>query len=408
MMDWEKQIERYFGRWTWLHLIVGAVVLATVLAGIEVYVRAIRPFPLAETVDAQGKDYLRRWLPRTMSEGFIEVAPPPPDKKGSFTTAWIAGSDVIVRPAPSNCRLNSASSRYDLPMVLGKRIERVDGQPFRSESYYQNSLGMGDVRRTVHYVIESQPPPNLIIISLNPIVTFNDYILYGQESRQRPGGLFMNEARSFDWAYMIPVLRPSELALEALAQGSEAIRQRGFVTKLDSLVETARFPYSPDNDGSHSARPANLVAMRRAKLPLSDSQRAFDLLFAGELGQDGVAARYLYETLIDIRASGIPTVLYIPPINTIYDDNASVAERMKMIEDRIAQIVKMVQAPNIMRDLAFWREVARPIPFRDRIHITCGRTVVDRVVDLMSKAIDGEIIALPNDRVYEPIEGGTE
>lgn len=413
MMDWDKQIEAYFGSWTWRHLVVGALVFLAVLAGVETYVRVASPFRLAAPVNADGKNSLLRWRYRGISDGFVDVYTS--TKQDPFTAAWIAGSDVIVRPAPKGCRLTANWPRYFLTSVLAKQIVKIGQQPIRVDGYFQNSLGIGDIRRAAHYIISTAKKPDVIIFSLNPVVVFNDYVLFGKHSRQRAQGLFIKGAGSFDITHMLPILRPSELVLEAVGQLlSEAVRQRGYVPKIDKLASTARFPFVPvepdesEESDSKDSFPKNPVMERLKHIGLSEDQKKFEILFSGELGRNGVAGQYLRETLTDLGKSGIPVVLYIPPVSTELDSNPAIMARMHAIESRIGEIVNEVNAPNILADLGFWREVGGPITFRDNIHITCGPSIVDRVAGLVSRATGYSIEMLPHDKVYAAAKEASE
>lgn len=398
MLDWARLIESHFSGWAWKHLLAGGAVVLALFAAGEVYVRVAEPFAEARPVDPN-VPVAMRWRARANADSFAAVAGS--DRTRPFTVAWIAGSDAIVNPALEHCRLSPEKFRYTLPEALAKQIADVDGRPFRSDGYVLTYIGIGDMRMAVHHVIESTPPTDVIIFSLNPVVVLDDWRIYGKESRQRPGGLFSTEARWFDVAHLLPALRPSELVIEIMGRGLRSVRQRGYVGKLDVPKSQSAFPFRPGRRGPGDTS----VHFHRLKaLPLSKEERKFLHLFSGELGPDGLAARYLEETLRDLKAHGAPTIVYIPPINRKFRDNLAVMARMAATEQRLEQIIDRVGASNIVADLSFWRTVPEPFTIRDSIHLTCGPTVVDRIADLVARASGKRVTTRPHDQVYAPVQ----
>ncbi|BCH25755.1 hypothetical protein [Mesorhizobium sp. L-8-3] len=406
MLDFQPWIERTFGAWTFREIVIALVVVAAALAAFDV-ARAFVPIPVFPTPDAGSSSAIRRWLDRDDPRGFLpgSALGSPGEDDGRFDIAWISGSPISIRKAPSEWRLMGKSG-YEMTDVLAHYLVSMDGRPVRIQEYLLQGVRMGDVRRAVLFAAH-QPEIDAYVVEANPVWMLNDLLQFTL-SRQRASVLGLPGATRFDFAVMARLLRPHEVGFQLLAGALPVIRDRfalfGGLSPSPLPPFPQRKPAEHAQDGQMIGTWMNWLFPDIATLPIPEAAAGLrsyrNLMLMGDLGEEGLGMRLFAANLHTLAATGKPVIVFMPPLNPRLKLDASSVDYVRSMRAALDRQFAAAGAPNIVfRSDTVWAE-PQPADYLDILHLRHGQGVIGLVVGLLEEKIGKTFAKRPLSDVY--------
>lgn len=390
MLDCKSWIETTFATFTWRQLLAGlfsCLALLTGLAGLSGSGKVVRALPEPGT----GK-VVKHWLDRDDPRAFAEVSRRVGRPDGAFDVAWISGSEISVREAPEDWRLDGKTG-FEMTEVLATSVSKVGDKPLLVHEYLLQGARTGDVRRAVLDAARD-PEIDAFIFSINPVWLFNDWLQFTQ-SNQRAYIVTVHGSTLFDWTIAARLLRPSEFALEWIACAAPGLRGAALSQARAKRVATLPFPFrklnrSAARDGSMLDWWQKLYFSAGLRGPLPDSVGALkthrSVMMMADTSPDAIGARHFSESVRTLAATGKPVILYVAPLNPLLKPDAEAVAKASEIIEFASRLVADVGANNVLLHTASVWDISPPLAHRDILHLALGPGVVELVITLLRQA----------------------
>lgn len=405
-MDFNKTIERIFGQWTWRHLGIAFALSILALFLID---------PIVSKDAKKSEDYriwryghtaenvLHRWLDRNDPRAFLPI-----DRSDVhqpiFDISWISGSSVSIKQAPPNWRIDKRDA-YNLTEVLNKYVLRINNQPVAVHQYLQQGARSSDVHRAFINAA-NDPNTDLILMPVNTVYVFNDWLGFTTSNRQRAQYLDHPNLFAIDYKSAAAVLSPFEIALNKLKDVNNSFALRTFITKNLNVDKLRSFI-----GGGGSATggeilkywrdwfyPKDIVDTTAPSIQQFAGYRSYMLM--QNLDENGFG-RQLFRANVKLAAQkNIPTIFYIAPIpRAAQDDKVLVAFLDKMFAALRADIDKYGnQNTLLVTSTAF--DTPQPYLHRDMVHLRHAQGLIDALVSIMEQEFDLKMIKQKLEKVY--------
>ena len=294
---------------------------------------------------------------------------PRPDDD-TFRIAWIGGSSI-----------QSISDEYYtfIPAEVARTIPAVDGKDVSTDIYFLSGIRALDSYNALLAAVDDEP--DMIVVTMNPVWLFNNTATRGwSELDAHAVELLRSDPASL--GLFAPYLAPSDVVLSAASFASAPVRDRIRITSdiSDGFADLSLLDRSTPNEPQEPDELDNIRAMR---IPVSFwrsyrveqdpeqslGQRQAELLLESDF-ESNTINRAVIDAMGRVTAdSGIPTYVYVAPVNHESLDDPLVDEAVATIEAELSTHLDAWDAPN---QLLVPENLARriePFAFADLIHI---------------------------------------
>lgn len=391
MLDFQTWIERNLGKWTYRETLVSLLLITLIITGFET-TRVVMAAPVRLDSGATLPVAFKRWLSRDDSRSFASTAALsiPGGEDGRFDVAWISGSPISIRKAPTEWRLDGKSG-YEMTDVLARYLLSMDGKPVRIQEFLLQGVRTGDMRRAVLFAAY-QPEIDAYIVEANSVWMLNDFLQFTL-SRQRASMLHQDGKTWLDYSVAARILRAHEIGFELLSV-VPLIRDRyDFFGNLP-ISKASPFPFRKAEpvvrDGEMIATWQRLFFPGVLALPASPTASLTsyrNIMLMNNLDPDGLGMEVFTANVRTLAETGKPVLIFMPPVNPkLKDDPAAVAYVQSMTEALDEAFAKS-GTPNVsFHSETIWAE-PQPFEFLDILHLSHGQGVIDLVVAMLEERI---------------------
>ncbi len=289
----------------------------------------------------------------------------------SFRIAWVGGSSI---------QSVSETNYTFIPAEVARDLPTIDGREVTTDVYFLSGIRALDNYMAVLAAVEDEP--DMIVVTINPAWVFNNTATRGWEELD-PHAVQLLAADPQSASLFAPYLAPSDFVLGAASYASAPVRDRirhsqaitdklsGF-TLLDRTPSDAE-PPPPDELAQIRAMNIPVAFWRKYRLaPVPDQtlgERQAQILLESDLDANSIN-RAVLDNMARITAeSGIPTYVYVAPVNHEYLADPVVDTAVADIEAEIASHADRWSAPNQRFVPTNLSRFVEPFGFADLIHI---------------------------------------
>ncbi|MFZ5617952.1 MAG: hypothetical protein ACOZAA_11620 [Pseudomonadota bacterium] len=381
-LDFPKNAENSFARWSWRTLAAAIAVTAVAIASSNIFIMESRWMQLSgvqKNPQPKPERVILRWRDRQDPRGFTTPAETNLEDN-QFGLAWISGSSISVRAKKKRHQFMGRKS-YELTDVFAAETRRLNGQKFWVHEYLIQGARTGDIRRAVAHA-SNDPLVDAIIVSLNPVWLYNDWAIY-TDSNQRASITGMKGATAEDWLYALKYSRPSSILGAVLADASVLVRDRQALGRKLPKYDDLSFPLTkaPEKSGAHYPTAPSFYRGRDFTAPpvMKAHEKYRATLLRQTLKESGQNARFFCLALKSLKAAGKPALLYVAPLPQGAADDKELAAFMGDWSVLTQHLVNKCGGSNIHLHVETWRGVPGNRVHRDIVHLSYGQSVVDAV-----------------------------
>ncbi len=286
-----------------------------------------------------------------------------------FRIAWTAGSSIqSINP-----------DRYTfVPIEVQQHIRTLNNQPAFVDMYFLSGMRLFDEYGAVLEALSSSP--DMLVVTLNPLWVLNDLAIQGWDNLD--GHTLGNTLlRPSTWNLSASLAGPSDLAWVTLARYFNVVNDRyQWGTSLARRVEGTtllKIGETPETEPTELQRIAamqipvefwTLYAPSVApNSPLDVRQLA---LFERELGSmSSFNESVLDEMFRAIRDSGVPTYVYVAPVDPTAIADPKIDQALQIVEQRIASIGARYETRSLVVESRTAIRFLEPFEFNDIVHL---------------------------------------
>jgi len=289
----------------------------------------------------------------------------------SFRIAWVGGSSIQ----------SIGDDFYTfIPAEVARAMPTIDGgRQVTTDVYFLSGIRALDNYMAVLAAVDDEP--DMIVVTINPAWVFNNTATRGWDELD-PHAVQLLAADPRSATLFAPYLAPSDVVLGAASYASAPVRDRirhskaisdrlsGF-TLLDRATPNEVDP--PDELDQVRAMNIPVAFWRKYRLaPIPDQtlgERQAQILLESDLDARSINRAVLDDMARITANSGIPTYVYVAPVNHEFLEDPVVDEAVADIEAEIASHADRWSAANqrfVPTNLSRYIE---PFAFADLIHI---------------------------------------
>lgn len=314
---------------------------------------------------------------RTASTEFVEnVGSQRGDQRGfaprntpGFRIAWTAGSSI---------QSISPDLYTFIPIQVRDRLPTLREEPVYVDMYFLSGMRTVDEYAAVLRAIDSDP--DMLVVTLNPLWALNDLAVQGWDNLDGHTAA-TNLTTPSAWPLTASLVGPADLAWGLAGTQVDVIEDRyHWGTRLSVRLEDVKLlDVAPAED----ATPTELQKIAAMQIPVSfwagyrptvdpgaalaDRQVA---LFERSINSQSSVSETALELLFEaVEQSGIPTYVYVAPVDPEAIANPETDRALAQIEDRLSEYEERYSSSIVHIDSSSAIRQLDPFEFNDIVHL---------------------------------------
>jgi hypothetical protein len=313
--------------------------------------------------------------------------------KRFFHVAWIFGSEGDVMNEPAGVTPGTIGT------YLAKTLPEIGNKRVVVDTYDISSMKLGDLYLTLLDALAAKPKPDLVMLSLNPVWVMNPVALQRWPHLNARAALEIAK-RPSQWGLGAALLSPSDLLWGLTESQLKPFQERLYWSnRVHRLVDDVG-----PLDRSQLRSPSAAVRPDRSQIVLGQQaitfwaayrlhlipHRAFGTLRQVPVGPDQWArwvnlsnhgdnqlnAALLRAIGADLRASGIPSVVYLAQANRVWlASNPAFAHAVAGVEQQLEGFRGTFDARNVLYQPRALSHFVTDLVYKDETHISGVGTI---------------------------------
>jgi hypothetical protein len=314
--------------------------------------------------------------------------------------AWITDSTSAIFP-PGRAIADAAYA--DATLVPALVLDLLNAPPRRADASIDLNiqLGMRSIESYSSVAAALLEKPDLVVLSFNPAWMLSRHEIHKRDAHlNRASSLWARHPES--WAWLPLLASPANHAWAIGAQHLRILRQSAlYKGRAEALLPA----FSPGATGTAPEADAGKVQLVRsgvvfwvcfAALSTEECGRIIrpgagldnrlwyrELMKLADLGGDGFSGWAWRNTLVILRQSGIPTLIYAIPVPADLRDDPAAYEKMQRVHELLDKLRAEYEGTNIQIIPRIPPEVVKTARFRpdDGIHLVTPGKFDDYLAD---------------------------
>lgn len=371
-MYFEQRLNDALAPLTWWSL--GRILLWTI-----VFLFAAAYFaPVDPDRDRQVFAYDQEATSMLLSDGTIAKEPIQVSSSDGIDIVWVSDSSGVTMMSPPLQREDDAR----LPLLTVERVSAKSGQPVAGYYYLFNSMRILDMYVFVADALHRDP--DLLVVTLNPGWVFSPYSIFAREESVRSGSSLWLNPR--DIPLWFGVLSPADHAANVLSslvpqlfdaaryhEGRKTLQRRVFGSPVPSPRADSGLFYNFD---SAVAFWMSFVTDRQANVRPDDMdqfrwlvrQWQADILQRPDVSEGSFSSSLLERMLARIESSGVPTLLYLAPLDPAISGDVSAMSGYAATRALLQDFAQNRQGSTVRILVDLPEEIVSSMVFWDTIH----------------------------------------
>ena len=290
----------------------------------------------------------------------------------TFRIAWVGGSSI---------QSISETNYTFIPAEVARELPTVDGKEVSTDIYFLSGIRALDNYTAVLAAVDDEP--DMIVVTINPAWVLNNTATRGWDELDA-ASVQLLAADPQSAALFAPYLAPSDFLLGAASYVSAPVRDRLRISQdiTQTFSDLSLLDRTPIEDAE--AEPlSELDRIRAMNIPVAFwrtyrlapvpdqtlGERQAQLLLEADLDAASIN-RAVLDNMARITAdSGIPTYVYVAPVNHEFLEDPIVDDAVATIEAEIATHAEQWNAPNQRFVPTNLSRFVEPFEFAVLIHI---------------------------------------
>lgn len=383
----DELIERWDGAgvgFASLARVVGFAVVWLLVLGLVIPTPATTPDELPVNAGETNDTVRSVTLDRRDERGFLQVA-----RTDRVRIAWVGGSTLQ--------QVGGEDVQF-IPGFLPERVALDDGRRFDVDVYFLEAARVVDLYVAVVEALATEP--DVIVVALNPALVYNGAAVQTWDNLD---GLLA--AGSWRHPTQLPLaaalVSPADVAWGTVGRGFEILEDRWYLGSRFAAQSTAGDLLRSAPPGDASDRDV-LDRIAASPLPLdfwladgdfsgsaTRIERQLELFQVAEDFDDRINQLTLEQLAAVIAKSGVPAVVYVPPMHTDVEEAPWLESRVVAVVDRLEELSRVLEGDRIHFS-------ATPMPIDttdlghvDLLHVSKGIPVADEVARRVCAVLAG-------------------